>query len=194
MSHPFRRAPGWRTTRLAALIAGALLVLPAAASANPFPGNGDKTVADNGLHTYCYTSGFTTDQSVASYAMGVLDDATDMTDLIGAPPDTACVYMETDVWWWQRDLPGGLRGQRSCWLESPDGICTSSDVTLDFAQLDIGDNDCYDRRKTAVHEIGHNIGLAHDSISAMLSGEIPNTSLTYRRYSAHDIAHINAAY
>ena len=61
-----------RVPRAVWLIAGlvaALLVIPAAANANSFPGNGDSTVADNDLHTYCYTSGFTTDRSVASYAM-----------------------------------------------------------------------------------------------------------------------------
>ena len=52
MHHSFRHAPGW----LVALFAGALLALPAAASANPLPGNGDSTVADNGVHTYCYTT------------------------------------------------------------------------------------------------------------------------------------------
>jgi hypothetical protein len=189
MQPPFRRAPGW----LAALIAGAVLVLPAAASANPFPGNGDQTVADNSLHTYCYTTGFTTDQSVAAYAMSVLDSTTDMSDLFATPPAT-CAYMETDVWWWESDQPGGIRGVRGCWLESPNGICTSSDIHLDYAQLDIGSSDWEDRRKTAVHEVGHSIGLAHDSISAMVSGEIPSTSITWRRYSAHDISHLNAAY
>ena len=66
MHHPFRRAPGWP----AALIACAPLALPAIASANPFPNTGDLTVADNGVHTYCYTSAFTTDQSVASVRDG----------------------------------------------------------------------------------------------------------------------------
>ena len=48
MHHSFRHTPGW----LVALFAGALLALPAAASANPLPGNGGSTVADNDVHTY----------------------------------------------------------------------------------------------------------------------------------------------
>jgi hypothetical protein len=190
MHHPFRRGPA----RLAALLAGALaLALPAVASANVFPGNADATIADNGTHTYCYTSGFTTDQSVASYAMNVLDTTTDMSVIFGVPPST-CFYMDTDVWWWENDQPAGTRGLRRCWLESPEGICQSSDVFLDYAELNIGANDWEDRRKTSVHELGHTIGLGHTGLGAMISGEIPDTSITWRRYGAHDLGHINATY
>jgi hypothetical protein len=193
MHHPLRRAPGRRTTRLAALFAGLLLALPAVAAANPFPNTKDLTVADNDVHTYCYTSTFVTDPTVASYAMDVLDSTTDLTDLISSTTPN-CAYMETDVWWWETDLPAGTRGSRKCWLESPTGICTSSDVKLDYPELDIGAYDWEDRRKTGVHELGHSIGLGHDTISAMMSGQVPDASLTWRRYSAHDLGHINAYY
>jgi hypothetical protein len=182
-----------RAVWLAACVVAAVIAMPSLAHANPFPNNGDSTVADNSTHTYCYTSGFTTDRSVASYAMSVLDSTTDLTDLFPATPAT-CAFMETDVWWWESNQPAGIRGVRDCWLESPNGICTSSDIDLDFAELDNGTSDWEDRRKTAVHEVGHSIGLGHDTVSAMRSGEIPSTSLTWRRYSAHDIAHINGAY
>ncbi|HEX6023269.1 MAG TPA: hypothetical protein VFZ00_14835 [Solirubrobacter sp.] len=49
-------------------------------------------------------------------------------------------------------------------------------------------------RRRCTRAAGRRIGLAHDSISAMISGEIPSTSITWRRYSAHDISHLNAAY
>ena len=48
--------------------------------------------------------------------------------------------------------------------------------------------------QTAVHEVGHSVGLGHDTISAMKSGEITDTSLTWRTYSAADIADINSHY
>jgi hypothetical protein len=65
---------------------------------------------------------------------------------------------------------------------------------LDYPQLDVGINDWYDRRKTAVHEVGHSVGLGHDAISAMISGEVPSIALVWRRYSPHDIGHLNANY
>jgi hypothetical protein len=185
--------PMIKAVSLVAFVVAALCAVQVPAHANPFPNNADGTFADNGTHTYCYTSGFTTDRTVASYAMSVLDITTDMTDLFPTTPEF-CTFRETDVWWWEMNLPDNIRGQRECEWESPAGICKSSDLRMDFAELDEGDNDWYDRRKTAVHELGHSVGLGHDTISAMRSGEIPDTSLTWRRYSPHDIAHINARY
>ncbi|PWK86926.1 hypothetical protein C8D88_10487 [Lentzea atacamensis] len=181
-----------RLRRLWLLPVGAALSLVTAgvSQANPFPNNYDSAVADSSLHTFCTTSGFTTDRTVATYAMSVLDLTTDMTDSdLGG-----CSSFSTDVWWWQQDLPGTLRGERSCFSHSSPGVCDSSDVKLDYGQLDIGDNDWEDRRKTSVHELGHSVGLGHDTISAMISGEVPSTALQWRRYSAHDIAHLNAQY
>lgn len=185
-----------RTSRLFALPLAAalsLLMVNGIAHANPFPNNYDNAVADSSLHTFCTTPGFTTDRTVATYAMSVLDDTTDMTDSDAG----GCTNRSTDVWWWEEDLPNTLRGQRRCFSHSSPGpprVCDSSDVKLDYAQLDIGPNDWYDRRKTSVHELGHSVGLGHDTISAMISGEVPSTALQWRRYSAHDIGHINAQY
>ncbi|MFI6095201.1 hypothetical protein ACIA8G_06610 [Lentzea sp. NPDC051213] len=172
------------------LVAALPLVTTGVSQANPFPNNYDSAVADSSLHTFCTTTGFTTDRTVATYAMSVLDITTDMTDSdLGG-----CSSVSTDVWWWQQDLPGTLRGERSCFSHSSPGVCDSSDVKLDYAQLDIGGNDWEDRRKTSVHELGHSVGLGHDTISAMISGEVPSTALQWRRYSAHDLAHLNAQY
>lgn len=173
-----------------AAVAATLVLVGGTASANPFPNNYDSAVADSSLHTFCTTSGFTTDPTVATYAMDTLDNTTDLTDSnIGS-----CNSVTIDVWWWEEDLPGTLRGERSCFSHSSPGVCDSSDVKLDYAQLDIGGNDWYDRRKTSVHELGHSIGLGHDTISAMISGEVPSTALQWRTYSAHDLGHINAYY
>lgn len=180
-----------RATLLVAAVAGALLAVPAGtAQANPFPNNYDSAVADSSLHVFCTTSGFTTDRTIATYAMDVLDSTTDMFD----SDSGSCSSSSDDVWWWETNLPGTLRGQRTCFSHSSPGVCDSSDIDLDIAQLDVGSNDWYDRRKTSVHELGHSVGLGHDSISAMISGEIPSTALQWRRYSAHDIGHINAQY
>lgn len=178
-----RRAAG-----TCALMALALVGASTPAHADSFPGT---MYADGDNHTYCYTSTFTTDTSVGSYAMWVLAATTDMHRTY-----QSCTS-KTDVWWWQADLPGGVRGQWSCyaveawWLPH---VCETADVTLDFPELDKGADDWHDRRKTAVHEVGHSVGLDHDTVSAMRSGEIPSTSLQWRRYSAHDISHIDAAY
>jgi hypothetical protein len=183
---------------LVACVVTTLIATQSAALANPFPNNDDETVADNAVHTYCYTSGFTTDASVGAYAMAVLGNTTDMDDLFPIDPPT-CQFMETDVWWFESNLPAGDRGRRDCYdynyTPSPD-VCTSSDVDLDFPELDdaVDVDDWEDRRKTAVHEVGHSVGLGHDTISTMIQGEIPDTSLTWRTYSAHDIAHINGHY
>jgi hypothetical protein len=170
-----------------------VLAMPSASAANPYPNNADSTRPGNAVHTYCYTEGFVTDPSVADYAMAVLGNTTDMTDLYPIDP-AFCSFRQTDAWWWEEDLPAGTRGMRTCELNGGPGICQSNDLKLDFAELDIGSSDWEDRRKTAVHELGHSVGLGHDTISAMISGEIPDTSLTWRTYSQHDIDHINATF
>lgn len=158
------------------------------AGADTFPDNHHDGLADSSVHTYCYDS-FAGDESVASYAMqNALDATTDMSD----SKHSTC-YTSTDVHWQDLNLPGSLRGEYQCQTYYGDD-CDSSDVRLDFAKLDEGSNDWYDRRKTSVHEIGHSVGTNHDTISAMVTGEVPSTALAWRRYSSHDISHINANY
>ena len=130
--------------------------------------------------------------------MSVLDSTTDMEALFPTSPATAPM---------RRPTCGGGRstirpapaGSGTAGTRIPVGICIASDIELDFDELDDGpndtsDDDWEDRRKTAVHEVGHSIGLGHDTISTMRQGEIPDTSLTWRRYSADDIADINGHY
>src|SRR5688572_10300162 len=89
----------------AAVIAVLMVAAPAAAA---LPENGDSTLADNGVHTYCYTTGFTTDASVGAYALAVLGNTTDMDDLFPIDPLT-CAFNETDIWWHELNLAAGVR-------------------------------------------------------------------------------------
>jgi hypothetical protein len=156
--------PTYRGSRLVRLAAASALavtaaiatvLVPSPAHAKPFPGNYDNAVADNGVHTYCFVFGFTTDQSVAHYAMDVLNDTTDMSAQFMSTP-TWCLFPENDVWWMEADLAADTRGSRVCALSLVAGVCAGSIVSLDFAELDEGvnDDDWEDRRKTAVHELG----------------------------------------
>lgn len=157
------------------------------AAADTFPDNHHQGLADSSIHAFCFIL-FEGDQNVATYAMSVLNSTTDMSDL---KIDTC--EMETDIYWQDLDLPGSVRGQYQCIIYT-DTMCNSADVKLDWEELDKGSNDWEDRRKTAVHEIGHSVGTNHDSVSAMISGEIPSTDIKWRRFSPHDINHINDNY
>lgn len=180
-----------RRGALLLLVLGVLaIVFAPRVRADSFPGNYDTRVADSFFHTFCYDSSFTTDTSIATYSMGtVLDNTTDMFDAYS----TSCLNA-TDVWFVEADLAPGVRGSRTCVVAASSSVCDRSNVTLDIVELDIGSWDWYDRRKTAIHEVGHSVGLNHDSISSMVSGEVPSTALVWRRYSSHDISHINTQY
>jgi len=154
--------------------------------ADVFPNNHHDGLADTSLHTYCF-SAFAGDRWVGEYAMEVLRQVRDMTIR-----REAC-STATDVVFMDRDIPGRIRGQYQCQRYLGD-TCNSSNVTLDFDELDRGDLDWYDRRKTAVHEVGHSVGADHDNISAMRSGEVRGVALVWRRFSPHDVNHINANY
>jgi hypothetical protein len=66
----------------------------------------------------------------------------------------------------------------------------------DPAEINIGNNDVEDLRKTLCHEVGHSVGLLHGALDdCMRNGEIPNTNVQYRRYNFHHRAeHINLEY
>lgn len=191
LSNPTRTRARPRKPAIALILVAAFLAATSQhVAADTFPGNEDTRVADSFIHTFCYTTTFTTDTSVGSYAMGtVLDDTTDMRDSF----HSSCGNT-TDVWWIEGNLSGTLRGYRVCVVAISSSVCDRSNVYLDYAQLDIGSNDWHDRRKTSVHEIGHSVGLDHDTSSAMITGEVPSTALAWRRFSSHDIGHIDTQY
>lgn len=155
--------------------------------ADPYPGT---MRPDSSTHDYCITSSMDTTwkRDVAHYAFDTLRNTTNMNTALRS----SCVS-STDVRWISSNaLPGTLRGQWECTLLGGSITCNGSKITLDFQQIDIGDHDIMDRFKTGVHELGHSVGFDHDTISAMRSGEIPDTQLKWRRYSTHDINHLNS--
>ncbi|WP_018654318.1 hypothetical protein [Actinomadura flavalba] len=183
-----------RILTTATVAAGALLAVQAPASATTFP---ETYLADNSTHTYCFKgSGWSTARKDAVvYGMKRLGDTTDMT--VRYETGSKCSNT-TDIHFYASNLKSGVRGDATCMKWVKKGKCDRARVRMDFPELDKGSNDWYDRRKTVVHEVGHTIGLGHHSPKAhqcaMRSGEIPNTSLTYRSYHAHDRGHLNKAY
>lgn len=182
-------------TRLGNALGLSLLILFSTAvqlaSADPFPDNYDESVADGSTHVYCY-DGSVSVYSAPSYAMKNLGIQTDMVESY-----SSTCYSSTDVVWIEGDLAGNLRGSRVCTDQSNPGICGANDVTLDIDELNEGSNDDADRKKTACHELGHTLGLGHDdpNTDCMLSGEVPNADVQYRKYRSHVIdSHIDPQY
>jgi len=173
-----------------------MIAIPTSAEADVVPCPSLR-LADNEIHTYFYTTGFNSFRAVADYAMDTLDSTTDMVSQLPETPEF-CEFRQTDVWWWSTNLAAGVRGQMSCAGWYTNGRCWSYDIDLDFTELDQSSLDWEDRQKTACHELGHTLSISHNTTdgagSCMISGEIPNANLQYRRYSSHHISHIAALY
>lgn len=154
---------------------------------------------DGASHNWCWGIGFDADlqdNANASFA-DALDGPTDAS----VEFKSACKLTgdgETDVVWFDANLPAGYRGQAIC-EDYDGGLCDQFYVTIDPAEINVGENDEADITKTTCHELGHTVGLTHgsgggDSTSddCMVSGERPNLNLQYERYSTHHKGHINA--
>lgn len=190
--------------QLLIVILGLLFLTVAAAApaaADPWGVQSSSTGAhpDGSTHNWCWGSGFD---------LALRDNVIDsMNNALGGPTDAVVDYKstcvlsglsETDVVWFDADLPGSTRGKAPC--EDYDGsYCDQFYVTLDPAQINIGSNDEADTTKTTCHELGHTVGLTHGAgggdgtaDDCMVSGERPSSATRYERYSTHHKGHINA--
>lgn len=185
-------------TAVAIAAVGNLLTASASWSSANFDPWGTNTPAtgahpDGSSHSYCFQpmdSG--AKENVRNAENFALDDRTDARVVF----HRECDYVggsETDVSWDTVSLPGTTRGKAYC-EDFDNGKCDQFYAELDLAELRKGPHDGGDITKTACHELGHTVGLTHHSsgYGCMISGEMPNANVSWRRYVAHHRAHINA--
>jgi hypothetical protein len=191
------RNPARRLLACGALAVAGALGVAGTAGADPFgldtpthnePGVGG--IPDSTIHTYCFSGAGWTQawQDVVSSRMLNLDVQT----LYEGPP-VAC-DAATDVTF-QLSSTLGARGDYRCVTWNAVGFCDAAIVRLNSSTA-VLPND-HQRRKSACHEIGHSVGLAHGTDTAtfwndcMLSGTAPAGN-QWEQYNAHHIAHINS--
>jgi hypothetical protein len=103
---------------------------------------------------------------------------------------------QTDLHWVQQDLGNGVLGSTTCahyWSVS--GQCDRAVLRLNDRVIRQSPNVPYEYQanKTACHEQGHGVGLAHsgDAPDCMRSGWRPDSGTQWVTYSGHHINHIN---
>ncbi|HVQ96310.1 MAG TPA: hypothetical protein VMU51_35155 [Mycobacteriales bacterium] len=181
---------------VALAVAGALGVA-GTASADPFgldtpthnePGVG--SIPDSTIHTFCFSgAGWTAAwQAIVNSRMLNLDVQT-----VYEGATVAC-DAATDVTF-ELNSTMGARGDSRCVTWNAVGFCDAAIVRLN-SNAAVLPND-HQRRKTACHEIGHTVGLAHGDDTAtfwndcMLSGTVAAGN-QWEQYNAHHVAHINS--
>lgn len=180
-----------------ALIGIASASLAPLAIADPWggcePGDGG-CKPDNTGHTFCFTDSMDNDPRVrdaANYAMNNMDQQTQLYELRTMCTDqTDAVFREVNL--------VGLRGEYECLDLAPDGpnTCNRAAIRIDNTQI-IQDGpegkEQLNREKTACHEVGHSLGMAHHVSpydDCMVNGRV---SQDHRDYNQHHREHINDA-
>jgi hypothetical protein len=190
-----------RALALTGLLLASVTTLPHSSAADGF-GNAAGLFYANGLnHSYCYFYVGSTQRSFITSSMDYLDVATDLWDVNHAE---SC-GSTTDLVWIDQNLdylepPGySVFGYTQC-VNGAYGVCNNYHMSVDNAE--ICQYTCLNagwyanaRMHNVRHELGHSVGLQHDSIGgvhAMLSGLGDNWS--YLLYDPHHISHINGYY
>lgn len=162
--------------------------------ADSFAGGGDTMgwLADNAGQDYCTIAPWPVDWGHPfGDAMVNLDNQTDMIDSYMPTCGT-----QTDligIRWSSAQMGSDTRGTYECTKFLFAGTCDQGEVTVNVDLLP----DYQQRRKTFCHEIGHSVGLQHNTYpgysDCMVSGPVSGDSW-WIRYSTHHRDHINAAY
>ncbi len=182
----------------------ATLGLAAPAGADEF-GQGNSTsgrVPDNFGHWYCFSgSGWTTAwQTVVNNRMLNLDTQTLYNDALSGTCDSLIdIKFVLDP-----NLGSGTRGAYRCDRDNngEDGIPNNADDDCETSTIWLNPTlltTVHQQRKTACHEIGHSVGLAHYPHSVtgptwddcMVSGAVAAGN-QWEVYNAHHVAHANS--
>lgn len=176
-----------RSMQVAALATAFVAATAGTSYANGFgPNGGGLLFADNSHHTFTYVDLSPEFNSSMNWArVDALGARTDMTEAyVGRTSDTDVVAHD--------GFYGGTwLGSARCVSQSgTDGDrCQQWEVLLNQSNFVGRSQD--ERTKTAVHEVGHTVGLGHstESTSPMQQGYF-----TIITYSGHDASHINGKY
>ena len=188
MTEPLKRdAQGRRTAQRLTALAAAVASLVLAFSALAAPAQADAygtCTADTGCrpdsytHNYCLNSAMSGNFLTATRsAMAYLDTRTTM-----STPENGC-DTDTDVLV-SSSTAFSDRGDYLCLRFASGNTCNSARVRLNPDLLPTLEQ----ARKTACHEFGHSVGLAHgNTTDCMING-----SSTLSTYNQHHVDHINA--